>query len=112
MKDPSKTKQELIEELSVLKQRLQELEHSESDRKQAEEELLKGKENFRRSLDESPLGVRIVAAEGETIYVNQAALDIYSYDSVEEMKRMPVKERYTPQSYAEYKIRKEKRERG
>jgi PAS domain S-box-containing protein len=112
MKDPSKTKQELIEELSVLKQRLQELEHSESDRKQAEEELLKGEENFRRSLDESPLGVRIVAAEGETIYVNQAALDIYSYDSVEEMKRMPVKERYTPQSYAEYKIRKEKRERG
>jgi PAS domain S-box-containing protein len=112
MKDSSRTKQELIEELSVLKQRLQELEHSESDRKQAEEELLKGEENFRRSLDESPLGVRIVAAEGETIYVNQAALDIYSYDSVEEMKRMPVKERYTPQSYAEYKIRKEKRERG
>jgi diguanylate cyclase (GGDEF)-like protein/PAS domain S-box-containing protein len=112
MKDPSKTKQELIEELSVLKQRLQELEHSESDRKQAEEELLKSEENFRRSLDDSSLGVRISTSGAETIYVNQAMLDIYGYDSVEEMKRMPVKERYAPQSYAEYKIRKEKRERG
>jgi diguanylate cyclase (GGDEF)-like protein/PAS domain S-box-containing protein len=112
MKDPSKTKQELIEELSVLKQRLQKLERSELDHKQTEEELLEREENFRRSLDDSLLGVRISTTEGETIYVNQAMLDIYCYDSVEEMKRMPVKERYTPQSYAEYKIRKEKRERG
>jgi diguanylate cyclase (GGDEF)-like protein/PAS domain S-box-containing protein len=112
MKDPSKTKQELIEELSVLKQRLQKLEHLESDRKQAGEELLEREENFRRSLDDSLLGVRISTSGAETIYVNQAMLDIYGYDSVEEMKRMPVKERYTPQSYAEYKIRREKRERG
>ena len=36
MKDPSKTKQELIEELSVLKQRIQGLGHSVSDRKRSE----------------------------------------------------------------------------
>jgi len=112
MKDPSKTKQELIEELSVLKQRLQKLKHSESDRRQAGEELLEKEENFRRSLDDSLLGVRISTSGAETIYVNQAMLDIYGYDSVEEMKRMSVKERYTPQSYAEYEIRREKRERG
>jgi diguanylate cyclase (GGDEF)-like protein/PAS domain S-box-containing protein len=112
MKDPSKTKRELIEELAVLKQRLQKLERLESDHKQTEEELLEREENFRRSLDDSLLGVRISTTEGKTIYVNQAMLDIYGYDSVEEMKRMPVKERYTPQSYAEYKIRKEKRECG
>ena len=74
--------------------------------------MKKSEENFRRSLDDSPLGVRIVSAEGETIYVNKAALDIYGYDRIEEMKRIPVKERYTPQSYAEYKIRKKKREQG
>jgi transcriptional regulator with GAF, ATPase, and Fis domain len=39
MHDPSRTNQELIEELSVLKQRIQELEHSESDRKQTEQEI-------------------------------------------------------------------------
>jgi PAS domain S-box-containing protein len=95
-----------------LKHTLENLQQEITERKQAEEELLKDKENFRRSLDESPLGVRIVDADGETIYVNQAMLDIYGYDSIEEMKRIPVKERYTPQSYAEYEIRKKKREQG
>ena len=83
-----------------------------TERRRAEEELKKSEKNFRSSLDDSPLGVRIVSAEGETIYVNQVVLDIYGYDSMEEINRIPVKERYTPQSYAEYKIRKEKRERG
>jgi len=86
--------------------------HDITKHKRAEEELKKSEENFRRSLDDSPLGVRIVATKGETVYVNQAALDIYGYDSIDEMKRIPVKVRYTPQSYAEYKIRKKKREQG
>jgi len=86
--------------------------HDITERKRSEDELKKSEENFRRSLDDSPLGVRIVSAEGETVYVNRAALDIYGYDSIEEMKRIPVKGRYTPQSYAEYKIRKKKREQG
>ena len=71
--------------------------------------LRKSEENFRRSLDDSPLGVRIVTQEGETIYANRAILDIYGYDSVEELKTTPTKNRYTPQSYAEFKIRREKR---
>jgi PAS domain S-box-containing protein len=75
-------------------------------------ELIAEVENFRRSLDDSPLGVRVATAEGETIYANQAILDIYGYDSFEELKRIPLKERYTPESYAEFKIREEKRKRG
>ncbi len=39
MKDPSRKHPELIEEISFLKQRIKELEQSESDRKQAEEAL-------------------------------------------------------------------------
>ncbi|MFH1973999.1 MAG: sensor domain-containing diguanylate cyclase [Pseudomonadota bacterium] len=39
MKDQSKTKQALLEENSLLKQKIQELDHTESERKQAEEEL-------------------------------------------------------------------------
>jgi PAS domain S-box-containing protein len=74
--------------------------------------LRKSEENFRLSLDDSPLGVRIVTEEGETLYANQATLEMYCYDSIEELKRTPVKKRYTPESYAEFKIRKEKRERG
>ena len=83
-----------------------------TERKQAEEALRQAEENFRRSLDDSPLGVRIVTAEGETIYANRAILDIYGYDSIEELRTTPVKKRYTPESYAEFQIRKEKRQRG
>jgi PAS domain S-box-containing protein len=83
-----------------------------TERKRAEEELRKSEENFRLSLDDSPLGVRIVTVEGETLYANQATLKIYGYDRIEELKRTPIKERYTPESYAELKTRKEKRERG
>jgi PAS domain S-box-containing protein len=105
MKDSSKTKQKFIEELSVLKQKIQKLE-------KVEKALRVSEDNFRRSLDESPMGVRIVTAEGETIYANQAILDFYGYDSIEELKTSPVEKRYTKESFAEYQIRREKRKRG
>jgi PAS domain S-box-containing protein len=80
-----------------------------TDRKEAEDSLRKSEENFRHSLDDSPLGVRIVTAEGETIYANKAILDIYGYDSIEELKNTPLHKRYTPETYAEFQLRKEKR---
>jgi PAS domain S-box-containing protein len=86
--------------------------HDITDRKQAEEALRRAEENFRRSLDDSPLGVRIVTIEGETLYANRAILDIYGYDSLEELRTTPVRKRYTPESYAEFQIRMEKRKRG
>jgi PAS domain S-box-containing protein len=109
MKDQFKTKQVLIQELASLKQRIKKLEQSESERKRNEEALRGTEENFRRSLDDSPLGIRIVTIDGETIYANRAILDIYSY---EDLNTIPLKKRYTPESYAEYKIRREKRKRG
>jgi PAS domain S-box-containing protein len=83
-----------------------------TDRKRAEEILSQTEENFRRSLEESPLGVRIVTIEGETIYANPAILSIYGFDSIEELKTTPAKKRYTPESYADFQIRREKREQG
>jgi len=81
-------------------------------RKQIEDYLQKSEENFRHSLDDSPLGVRISTTEGETIYANRAVLDIYKYNSIEELNQTPTKERYTPESYAQFMTRKEKRLRG
>jgi PAS domain S-box-containing protein len=83
--------------------------HDITSRKQAEEALHRAEENFRLSLDESPLGVRIVTAEGETIYANRAILDVYD---IEDLKTTPVKKLYTPESFAEHQIRREKRKRG
>ncbi|MBU0651822.1 MAG: HD domain-containing protein [Proteobacteria bacterium] len=79
------------------------------DRKRAEEGLRVSEENFRRSLEESPLGVRVVSTEGETLYVNRATLDIFGCDSIEEWQTTPTAKRYTEQSYAEFKVRREKR---
>jgi PAS domain S-box-containing protein len=79
---------------------------------QAETKLRKSEENFHHSLDDSPIGVRIVTAEGETIYANRAILTIYGYDSMEDLKTTPVEKRYTPESHADFLIRREKRQQG
>lgn len=81
-------------------------------RKRAEEQLRKSEDNFRRSLDESLLGIRIVSGEGETIYVNRAILGIFEYDNIEEWRMIPSVKRYTEQSYAEFQVRREKRRLG
>jgi len=82
-----------------------------TERKQAGESLRIEKENFRNSLDDSPLGVRIVTAEGNTIYANKTVLNIYGYDSLEELQKISLKNRYTPESYTEAKKRKQQRKR-
>jgi PAS domain S-box-containing protein len=81
-------------------------------RKRAEETLRREKENFQHSLDDSPLGVRIVTADGDTLYANRAILEMYHYESLEELRNTPVKKRYTPESYVEFQKRKEIRLSG
>jgi two-component system, cell cycle sensor histidine kinase and response regulator CckA len=83
-----------------------------TESKQAEEALRESEENFRHFLDDSPLGVRIVTAEGEAVYANRAILDIYGFSSVEELRTTPLKNRYTPESYVEFKKRYERRRQG
>ena len=83
-----------------------------TERKQAEETLRLEKVNFRHSLDDSPLGVRIATIEGNTIYANKALLNFYGYDSLEELQKTPLKKRYTSESYAEAQKRKHQRERS
>ena len=83
-----------------------------TERKLAEETLRLEKENFRHSLDDSPLGVRIATIEGNTIYANKTLLDIYGYDSLDELQKTPLKNRYTPESYIQAQKRKRQRKRG
>ena len=102
----------VTERTEALRQANEELRTDIINRKRAEEMLHRAEENFRRSLDDSPLGVRIVTIEGETIYANRAMLNFYGYDSIEELRTTPVKKRYTPESYAEFQIRRENRRKG
>lgn len=57
MKDPFKTKAEMIEEISVLKKKIQELEQSESALKQMEESLRKSEAKYRQLFDNAPSAI-------------------------------------------------------
>jgi PAS domain S-box-containing protein len=81
-------------------------------RKQAEEALVSSEYNFRHSMDDSPLGIRIVNTRGETLYANKTIIEAYGYGSLDEFIATPAEGRYTPESYAEYQERKTKRQRG
>ena len=83
-----------------------------TEQKKAEQALVQSRENFRRSMDESPLGMRILTDTGETLYMNKALLDIYGYDSIVEYNEMPVEKRYTEEEIRLHIQRKEKRKKG
>ena len=83
-----------------------------TERKRTEEALSQSEENFRRSISESILGIRIVTVDEKTIYSNKAFLDIYGFNSLEKFTSTPVINRYTPESYAQHQERKEKRKNG
>ena len=86
--------------------------HDITESKRVEEELRAAEQNFHNSLDNSPLGIRIIDAEGATIYANRAILDIYGYRSMEEWESLPAAERHTPKSHAERQERVSKRKAG
>jgi PAS domain S-box-containing protein len=75
-------------------------------------EIRASEENFRNSLDNSPLGIRIVSADGKTTYANQALLDIYGYSSAAEIDSIPYSTLYTPETYAAHLERVRKGQNG
>lgn len=85
---------------------------AEFDQQQAIAALQSSEKNFRLSLDESPLGVRIVSQTGETRYVNRVLQGLFGYESIEDWRETTVADRYTAESYLEHLARKEKRARG
>jgi len=83
-----------------------------TERNRAEQAILQSEKNFRRSISESPLGIRIVSVDGKTIYANKAFLDIFEFTRLEEFTNISAINRYTPESYAQHQERKEKRKNG
>lgn len=76
------------------------------------EAYIKSEENFRNTLDASPLGVRVISSDGKLFYANQAMLDITGYETIEELKALPREKFYTPEGYKLHCERMEKRARG
>lgn len=80
----------------------------EAERKAAEEAHRLSEENFRHSVDESPLGIRILNAQGSTVYANRAMLEMFGLKSFQELNSTPVSQIFTPEAYVEYRKRVEK----
>ena len=75
-------------------------------------DLKQAEKNFRHSIDQSPLGIRIVTQKGETVYANPAFLNMFDFNSFDEYISTPTKERYSIESYKEHKERKKIRKDG
>ncbi len=83
MKDQSKTKQILIQELASLKQRIEELEQSESVRKRVEETLRESEEKYRTLVENASDIVFRTDENGNFIFVNSAVSRITGYTAEE-----------------------------
>jgi diguanylate cyclase (GGDEF)-like protein/PAS domain S-box-containing protein len=83
MKDSSKTNQELIAEIFVLKKRIQDLGKSESEHKRAEESLRKSEERYRTILEDIDEGYFEDDLAGNFTFVNDAECRYLGYSREE-----------------------------
>ena len=95
-----------------LEQKIAELESENARRLLVERELRASEENFRNSMEASPLGKCVMNTDSKVLYANKAWLDIFGYDSLQELEAIPREKRYTPDSYNEVLKRVEQRKRG
>ncbi|HOO89873.1 MAG TPA: diguanylate cyclase [Syntrophales bacterium] len=86
MKDTSKTNQELIAEISALQKRIKELEHSEVQRKQAEEALESEHTLLRTLIDNVPDRIYAKDSEGRFIICNEAMIRRMGMTSMAELE--------------------------
>lgn len=75
--DSSKTKQELIAELSVLKNKIKKLEKSESQQKPTEMELQKSEYHYRQLAEDMPALICTFLPDSTLTYVNKAYSELF-----------------------------------
>lgn len=100
-KDFIKAAEILISELDTARQRITSLETQVAEAKM---ERINCESNFRNAMDICPLGI-IVIEKGhgqqiEILYANKAILDIYGFNTLDELKTMPPEKWVMPDSLA------------
>jgi len=89
MKDHKKTKAQLIGELAEARLRVAELEKEETDRRQAEKDLIESEERYRIGIENSNDGVALVRGD-QHIYMNRKFLEMFGYDSPDDFIKKPI----------------------
>jgi len=89
MNDQSKTKQVLIQELALLRQRIKEMERLESEYQQTEEALKESEEKYRNLIVTTSEGFWFLDSDKKTIDVNQSLCDMLGYSRSEMIGKMP-----------------------
>ena len=72
-----------------LEQKVSELEEELKYRQQLEEELSRSEENFRNSLNNSPLGYSVITEDFNVLYANKACLEIFGLEEVGDLNTEP-----------------------
>jgi PAS domain S-box-containing protein len=85
MADEQITKQELIQELDMLRQRVANLEQSESAYKRAEEALRENEEQYRSLFEISTNAILIRNRAGEMTMVNEAAISLFGATKADDL---------------------------
>ncbi|MCD6354262.1 MAG: response regulator, partial [Prolixibacteraceae bacterium] len=111
-KQVAKQTKSLREKHELTLQLLEELKKENEIRKKTETDLRRTEENFRRSMDESRLGIHISTPTGKTVYANRALLDILGVPAIDELKDSTIASYYTPRELERFNKRKEKRKKG
>ena len=83
MKDKDKTKGQLLKELSELRNRIVELEKSETERTQAEDQMRESEEKFRNIVELSPDGIIIIDLKGVITTCNPSFLNLTGFSKKE-----------------------------
>lgn len=64
------------------------------ERKKAEEALIASEEKFRNLVENAPIGIAILEADGQFALRNKYLQEMYGFNSPEEMEKVPVSEHY------------------
>jgi diguanylate cyclase (GGDEF)-like protein/PAS domain S-box-containing protein len=83
-----------------------------TERKQTEEALKSSENNFRNSMDSSPIGIRIVDAAWHTLYANQVYLTMGGFKDIADIDSVKPEQLYTPEEYKRFLKRRENAAHG
>jgi PAS domain S-box-containing protein len=83
MKDETKNREQLIQELNSLRRRVQELEECEEDRARALNALRESEKKFQQFYDEAPVGYHELDVKGRITRINRQELQMLGYGAGE-----------------------------